>query len=797
MSKLFTVRLLVFLLASLHAVCQAQIAGTRIPDRPEKYYHPYHGMNLGISKDHIKNAVDWIVYSSKEGNQVFSDPGLVHPIGTANFMEAFFATNIETDNAIQVVRYDLDAMDGQGKRFALDAEAIGWMAKSSLILWQTALLHPETKFARKVMTCTLPSTIQQDFNKLKNGARKVIFFDSPNLKRPNDRDSRIYEIFFVFAETDNALLLGKSQTISATSAKSTVLGWVDKDRVTDWSQRMALEPNWDAEAVEERKINRIEAIALSDSVAAVNYKNGLGVTAAQTIWSGGLYEKRSIPSWKRFPIIRQTSEGIAEVVVVSEVRSASGDVLSAERYAEIENQYNRVRDQRRNINLIFVIDGTRSMESYFPSIANAIQSSMNLVLASDNDFKFGVVVYRDYPDESCNRLISQKGMVDKNSLPSLIQWVREITTDGCKDKDKPEAMYHGLAAALRMLGDDAKSSNAIILIGDTGNRIPDERHDPKEIIARLASKRCGLMAFQVWNAHEPTYQHFIDQSFQLIQSSSRIAADAYKDIAITAYTPECVEAGNMGFKMKNSPIPGAIYFAERGGRLPPEQLEKGIIDIIKETNASNDRLLTFLEYHIKGNEYRPGLKTNEGDNFTPAVLMMLTDMGLQKDALDLLVDHNVQFAMKSFVPIQIEGQKHSLYRYVLFLDATELYELLRTISSFLNPEDPRYTVRQNLKNVCKEILRIHYGTDRKLIEEKSLGEIMGLVTGLPSTSDLLKKIRPDDLDDPRKVTDRQLSELSAYINSKKDALEKVAGDSNYFFRSNDHSYYWIPQELLP
>lgn len=781
----------------LAATGMAQVAGTPIPARPDKYYHPYQGMNLGATKDRARYAIDWIVYSSKENNPIYSDPMLVHPIANAGFMQAFFATHIETENAIQVVRFDMDEMDAKGRRFAAHTQALGWMPKSSLILWQTALVDPVSKFARKVMTCTTPNLLKQDFAAAQLGERKILFYNSPSLKSPNNKDSRIYEIFFVFAETDNALLLSKSQIISPGTANTSVLGWVDKDRVTDWSQRLALEPNWDPEAVEERKRKGVEILALKDPVAAASYQYGRGVTEAQTIWTGGYYEHRNIAAWKRFSILSQSASGVAEVVVVSDVLSSSGQVVSAEKFAEIERQYNVVRDQRRQINLVFVIDGTHSMESYYPSIANGIQNCMNLVRTSDNVFKFGAVVYRDYPEESCNRLIEQKGLVDIEHLESLGNWIKSIDTKDCKDRDKPEAMYHGLSMGLRMIGDDTKASNLIILIGDTGNRIPDERHQPKEIIQSLAAKRCGLMAFQVWNADDPTYDHFIDQTMGLILGSSKLAAQNYQSIDVKAYEPVCVDAGGKGFRMKNSPIPGAIYFADRGGRLLPAQLQQGIMDIIQETNETNEKLLSFLEYHIKGNNYRPAIKTTDGDNFTPAILMYLKDMGLDKEQLDLLVKNNVQFAIKSYVPIEMEGLEYPLYKYVLFVDDTELYELMHTISQFLSPLDPKYTVRQNLKNVCREILRLHYGTDRKLVENKSLAEVLSLVTGLPSQSKLLREIKPDDIDDPRKVTDRQMSELAAYIAQKKQTLEKILHDNDYFFRSNDHSYYWLPQEFLP
>ena len=58
-------------------------------------------------------------------------------------------------------------------------------------------------------------------------------------------------------EESTSVLLGQSDAIvDISSLKNNIKGWVPSNRVTFWENRLAVEPNTDGDAVEERKNNK-------------------------------------------------------------------------------------------------------------------------------------------------------------------------------------------------------------------------------------------------------------------------------------------------------------------------------------------------------------------------------------------------------------------------------------------------------------------------------------------------------------------------------------------------------------
>jgi hypothetical protein len=81
----------------------------------------------------------------------------------------------------------------------------------------------------------------------------------------------------------------------------------------------------------------------------------------------------------------------------------------------------------------------------------------------------------------------------------------------------------------------------------------------------------------------------------------------------------------------------------------------------------------------------------------------------------------------------------------------------------------------------------------------SMDELSEKVYGIPSTTEMLKGTALKDLLNPRKVTDNDLNLYEDAIGKKIRALRNIVHQKNYkySFESNNISYYWIEQDLLP
>ena len=68
--------------------------------------------------------------------------------------------------------------------------------------------------------------------------------------------------------------------------------------------------------------------------------------------------------------------------------------------AKLKSQLAKMEDLAKQINILFVIDGTASIRKYGPSASNAVSEFMKTMRSdlSTNNFRFALGVYRHYVD---------------------------------------------------------------------------------------------------------------------------------------------------------------------------------------------------------------------------------------------------------------------------------------------------------------------------------------------------------------------------------------------------------------
>ena len=131
------------------------------------------------------------------------------------------------------------------------------------------------------------------------------------------------------------------------------------------------------------------------------------------------------------------------------------------------------------------------------------------------------------------------------------------------------------------------------------------------------------------------------------------------------------------------------------------------------------------------------------------------------------------------------------------MDDDDLYELIIQFRKLGNATTEQ-ELRKNLVDSYKQLAISYYGAreSKSAINKKTLSEIMGLITGLPSRSDLFTKYTISDLESSRAVTVQTLKDIAGEINDIKTDLERIRSRKSYSFTSYDQMYYWIPAEAL-
>lgn len=780
-------------------------SGSRVLSQPQEYDRPNGTI---LPKSEGTSGSDWVVYADRDNVQTFSKNDMKTPFKTINFLDAFYVIE-EKGDFIHLVKHDPNIFISTSKsarKIANTAVDFGWADKKKMLLWKHALVSNQG-FTIKALA------ISNDRNALLNPAKYirdgnvVRIYNSPDLHDENKNGIYLFQFLFIYKTSEDGknYLISKTYQTTTSSIKSELLGWVPSSIVQKWEQRLCLEPNWDKAAADERINTGVKATMWQNDVEVLSVMKGNKV---QGIWNQDPYSVRFAPEWKRFPVLQKFPNDIIETGLITEIFDKSGaTAIKTPEQLAVEKKYNDLRPKIRSINIVFVMDGGSSMNGYYDPIINSIKKTLNFVTEDNkNKFRFGGVVYRDYSEEKCP---TKKRDVEVLDLTPNISPVMDFFTEAsqdtkdCFDKEKPQAVYHGLNKALRMLADHKDETNIVILIGNAGNRKQDPKGYTDEGIAKLFTEtETRLLVFQVNNANDKSYDDFLRQARTIITSSAKGIADNVRQrdpkIAGKVVEPQFSQVDNQNiFQLQyptTSPLPGMILFADKGNPMASNYLESSITSFIQQTNDGIESRLAELDAQLSGVGERSEKKLNA------AIIYYLSKLGTDVSSDEVIkkyTDDNYQFFIKAYTTLNIKNMQYPLFKYILFVDEDEYTDLKKALEAVVINETGSQ-LREKLVDVYKELILKYIGSrNEKEVLNVHLSAVLEKVTGLPSRSEFLKKYSIADLENRKVVTDAQLLQLMDYMKNKLNLLKSIRNDEKSFFDNNDLRYYWLPENILP
>jgi len=769
-----------------------QLTSVRQPLRmPYKYLKPTFETTADFKSTKELTNQFWNVWIDRKGVQTSNGK---YP----QFMQRFFVID-EKETKIHIVPVN-DSFDNSLGEFTKEPEDYGWIEKNQCLLSPHALYSSKTNFRIKVMTITNMQMIQKEIERIREGAKKLAFFDSPTLTNPNNNETPLFEIFYIMKKEGPRYLLSKRPNISTGRAEDFVNGWVDTASVQIWEQRQSLEPNGDVDAAKERQSANLKCSVFANTQAAESFASSS--TALSPFWSDDHYSKGYSPYWKRFPIFFKNGN-IVETAVVSSLFGTNGKTVDPGIQLELEEMYNNQRQKSRSINLVFVVDGTQSMGPYIESVRQAVIASSRALQTSDNKFKFGAVIYRDYVTPENDDCYKIQFLTDQVNIFSKFLLTINPDEPACIDNTTSEGLYLGLKKVEDVLRGKEKETNIIIIVGDSGDRSGPGRITEDDVAPLIGKFNCGILALQVHYNIDPSYDDFILQLRNIGERNgdeiSSMLRQNYGKLNLPALNsqPQWIQTSarkRTFFNLEHSPVSGGLQYAKRGQAINPDTARNEIKAIISQTDEKNNNLLKDLEKLIKSVDNK--VDTN-GTRFTAETINMLMKIGYSTDQIGVLMQQHYQFLIRGSTPIQIDKMRTPLYNYVLFLDQEELDDVWNSLNKITIPNKTSSDRREALKRSWQDMLRANYGVSPEEISNKNLAELMNLVTGLPSPNPLLQKYKLDDITDKIRLSDDEFDRVVDQIKIKRDLLNKMAGNKEFMFLSNDKAYYWIPQRYLP
>jgi hypothetical protein len=753
---LFTGCVLLMMFASLTVWGQHSVMRT-----PGKYLMPMDNASEGLPGKEKEGDL-WIVFSDRPGNPLYTDKTCKTPNGKRmDFMQPMYVI-AESPTAIQVV--SLDDADFRGNLLAGAISKAAWVNKTEMLLWRTCLKTrdvnlPEFKdgiFNKKAMVLNIISGQQQVI-------RAPEYYSHP---RCNPSDSinaaLVYQINYVYKETPTAYLLAETpQILDVKRDAALVKGWVLKSQTTAWNHRLALEVNWDDKAVAERKAKQQKAKIYTTKTAT-----------GATLYTepASYYFKREIGEVDRFPVL-DIANGISKVGVIGDLRSEKGGTLSSDEFAKIKHVIDSMSGSLRNVNVIFVIDGTSSMVPYSKSIQTAVKDVMRDLLKSANNYRFGALIYRDAAEGNANTIHYTRDLTSNyNGVNSLLSRYMTPTFNRCNN-DPEEAVFYGIKKAIERFDPPAGESNFVILIGDAGNHSRTQVTDcdgkttndatfvsTDELVNLMVRKNVNLMAYQVHHQVtldvKPAFDGFRTQVQSIME----------KIVARKSAENGAATSGNVLTKQRDVVeiradlgVPGYFKMAPDGGSIHPQVLqkdiEKSLLMIDEKVNHQLDGISEYLNGKIKP----------ENAKELASFIKKLEQQKISKDKLDIVFQKNGQVYNTGYVKRFESGMKNPIYQDVLLMSQDDLYSIKKSLERLiptdelaLSPNESRSFIVYGWGEILVDILG-YFPEVNEAVDTLSLYTLSAILTGWGG-KEKYKDIKLLDVISPQRFPDVMLYE---------------------------------------
>lgn len=284
---------------------------------PYKYNLPTE--NINTLPTHNVQEESWIVFSDRNDNITYTEYKGKIVEKNIKFLEKFYVVE-EKGNWVRLIKDDNFNLTKNTPSVAY--HEYGWINKKFLLLWDKSIVNNISKIDKKVMLVNKPSVFKKndDYN-------NVLFYLDPDLKVKSNIKQNLYEILFVYKITDKSVLLGTTPRFNKNDTVGKyVLGWAPKDKIISLENLIAIEPNFNIEAIKERIDNNIKTQIFINQTQAMKFKQGKinNNNNNLAIWNNDKYGKRKNGSWLRFPILpceNCKDKGIIKIGVIGEINN--------------------------------------------------------------------------------------------------------------------------------------------------------------------------------------------------------------------------------------------------------------------------------------------------------------------------------------------------------------------------------------------------------------------------------------------------------------------------------------------
>lgn len=726
------------------------------------------------------NPKFWVVYSDREDNTTYTEPGGSKKFSSLGFNEQLRIAQIKDGYALV---YNEPQAGIEYPKISQYAECKGWVSMKNLLLWHSCPAD-DAGIYRKALLCV---NIDED-----SGTDLGKIYYNPQNKYHFSRLKTDMKFYFIMKREGDLALLANTHTMDGTSDK-VLYGWVASQSYVPWNQRSCLEPTWDHEDVEyfaskegHAKIRICSNKDLDRVVTTIPFR----------LKESEKYDKhlyRMNPDDLRYPIL---DDGTDELYNCSSFGTPGGEspmeLVSNNTNEETPLGFSeQVLNEMLNINIGIVIDGTSSMESYYPAVKQAIKEGRKF-FGNKDKVKFGVVIYRDYGD---GEYVTEYLPLTNPDNPRLDQFLDSGGRYGIRsaggDRTLEEAMYQGINVALDKLGFKPSHSNLVLVVGDCGNDRSYTEISQESLVNKIVDKNVHVMGFQVRNGAEDAYGLFNAQLQQIMKQSLE---RKYQKL-IKTMNVRFVETKD-GYKLDNDKKSniyiGYHYFPLSGQQMLVSKLSSLMLDAIRYCSDSV--------------EYQKGLVHDwQSRSFEPTPDIDGPDIDEQylieklgKERYEQVKKANSLITFKGYTQ-KVHKSGRSLFKPVVFISSDELNALIERLAPVNNAAVVQTNDREPYVRALKALIQsmVPDITDERM-NSMGYNEVMATVAGLNEAASALKGPSVLEIANPQAVSHTEYASIVSDFRRKFQKLTRLKTEKYKYTRIfNGIKYYWLPVEDLP
>lgn len=368
------------------------------------------------------------------------------------------------------------------------------------------------------------------------GPRSVPIFDSPFGFRNEITTVAIFSIFYVYDKVtldgSDWYFIGGNEPVKDSNS---IAGWVHEDFVFQWETQVSL--YFDEDRISEADIYaRRDLLARQDKGGIIGFHPRLedGSESIEPLGS----------NIARFPILNhdKVNEDVS-VFNVGFFGSACGrnsdDCISGQEALAQSSTIIQEAREFSNIDVLFVIDNSKSMSPYFASVVDGVKDAVQSFEGNQSNLRVAAAVYGDFTRKSDNPSVSDlewtivSGFPEAGDLSGLEKLNRLASSNrffaDAAYKDLPEA---GSAALVKALSDSGlrwreDALKQVIWIGDHGDRRDDSLVKRLDTAARLYAENGVLLnAINVAGNYNELVNGTFIETADLLSAEVRKRADA-------------------------------------------------------------------------------------------------------------------------------------------------------------------------------------------------------------------------------------------------------------------------------